>query len=86
MKFAFIDLKKQYEVIGAEIEASLKQVLTQAQFINGPQVKQLEIELAQYVGTKQAVTCSDGTSSLEMALMALGVGPNDAVFCPSFTF
>ncbi len=86
MSFAFIDLQKQYEALKAEIQAELDRALSQAQFINGPQVAALEEALAEYVGVNYVIGCGNGTDSLEMALMALGVKPGDAVFCPSFTF
>ncbi len=86
MAFEFIDLKKQYEILGPEIRAGVDQVLAEGRFINGPQVGELEKALAGFAGVAQVVACGNGTSSMEMALMALEVGPGDAVFCPAFTF
>lgn len=82
----FIDLQRQYEAYRAEFEAAMAGVLAGAKFILGPEVGRLEEELAAYAGRRFAIACGNGTSSLEMALMAAGVGPGDAVFCPAFTF
>ncbi|UQZ91205.1 aminotransferase DegT [Deltaproteobacteria bacterium Smac51] len=82
----FIDLKKQYQALQNEIEAAVAKVLGAAQFINGPEVQEFEKALAEYVGTAEAIACANGTSSMEMALMAADIGPGDAVFCPAFTF
>src|SRR5205823_11810429 len=56
------------------------------QFILGPEVRALEAELAAFCGARHAVTCASGTDALILALMAQGIGPGDAVICPSFTF
>jgi dTDP-4-amino-4,6-dideoxygalactose transaminase len=64
----------------------VSRVLTHCQFINGPEVTQLEAALAAFTGAKHVVTCASGTDALLMVLMAWNVGPGDAVFCPSFTF
>ena len=61
-------------------------MLTHCQFIGGPEVAELEAELAAYTGAKHVISCASGTDALLMVLMAKGVGPGDAVFCPSFTF
>lgn len=82
----FIDLKKQYEILGPDIRSGIEAVLASARYINGPQVGELEKALSEYMGVRETVACGNGTASMEMALMALGVGPGDAVFCPSFTF
>ena len=86
MSYPFIDLKKQYEVLGSEIQAAIERVLTGGQYINGPEVRELEAALASYAGVSEVVGCGNGTSSMELVLLALGVGPGDAVFCPTFTF
>lgn len=83
---AFIDLKKQYAALRDEISAEMEKVLTEGQYIHGPQVAELEAALAAYTGVGHVVACGNGTSSLELALMALSVGPGQAVFCPAFTF
>ena len=82
----FIDLKAQYKVLKDEINAEISEVLNDARFIIGPKVKQLELELAKYVGRKHCITCSDGTAALQLIYMAYGIGAGDAVFCPDMTF
>lgn len=68
------------------IDAAVSAVIGSAQFIGGPQVKELEERLAEYVSVKHCVTCANGTDALTMALMAWDIGPGDAVFVPDFTF
>jgi UDP-2-acetamido-2-deoxy-ribo-hexuluronate aminotransferase len=82
----FRDLKKQYEVLEQEIKAGIFDVIQSADFISGPQVKDLEMQLADYVGVKHCVTCGNGTDALSMALMAWNIKAGDAVFVPDFTF
>jgi dTDP-4-amino-4,6-dideoxygalactose transaminase len=82
----FIDLGAQRRRLGKSIDAAVSRVLAHCQFINGPEVAQLEAELAAFSGARHVVTCASGTDALLMVLMAKGVGPGDAVFCPSFTF
>ncbi|MDP3426525.1 MAG: aminotransferase class I/II-fold pyridoxal phosphate-dependent enzyme, partial [Humidesulfovibrio sp.] len=86
MSIPFIDLKTQYRRVAAEVERGIQAVLESGAYINGPEVARLEERLAGYCGTRYAVGCASGTDALMMALMALGVGPGDAVFCPPFTF
>lgn len=82
----FIDLKSQYQVLKTDIDANIQSVLSSAQFIGGTYVKELETELAAFVGRKHCVTCANGTDALQLAFMAAGVGKGDAVFCPDMTF
>ncbi len=82
----FIDLKAQYRALKTEINANIQQVLDSAQFIGGPQVKELEKQLAEFVGRKHCITCANGTDALQIAYMIAGVGEGDAVFCPDMTF
>lgn len=82
----FRDLKKQYEVLKTDIDKGIADVIASSQFVSGPQVNQLEMELADYVGVKYCITCGNGTDALSLALMAWGVGKGDAVFVPDFTF
>ena len=82
----FIDLAAQRRRLGKSVDEAVSRVLTHCQFINGPEVAQLEAELAAFIGAKHVVTCASGTDALLMVLMAKGVGRGDAVFCPSFTF
>jgi UDP-2-acetamido-2-deoxy-ribo-hexuluronate aminotransferase len=82
----FIDLKKQQERIREKIESGIKKVLDSGQYIMGPEIKELEKKLAEYVGVNHAIGCASGTDALLMALMAYEVGPGDAVFTTPFTF
>lgn len=82
----FRDLKKQYEVLKPEIDAAIADVIDSSRFISGPQVKELETQLADYVGVKHCITCGNGTDAITLAMMAWGIGEGDAVFVPEFTF
>lgn len=82
----FRDLQKQYEVLKTEIDAAMVKVAASAHFISGPEVKQLEAALAEFVGVKHCITCANGTDAITIALRAWGVGKGDAVFVPDFTF
>lgn len=82
----FRDLKKQYSLNQKEIDKAIKQVLQNTNFISGVQVRELEQNLAQYVGVKHCITCGNGTDALQLALMAWNIGKKDAVFIPDFTF
>ncbi len=82
----FRDLKKQYEVLKNDIDAGISEVLASAKFISGPQVKELEQKLAEYVGVRHCITCANGTDAITLAMMTWGVKEGDAVFVPDFTF
>lgn len=82
----FRDLKKQYEVLKNDIDAGIAEVLASAKFISGPQVRELEQKLADYVGVKHCITCGNGTDAITLAMMTWGIGEGDAVFVPDFTF
>jgi dTDP-4-amino-4,6-dideoxygalactose transaminase len=82
----FIDLGRQYQLLKAEIDRAVIAVAASAKYIQGPQVKELEAALAEIAGVRRCVTCGNGTDALTLPLMAWGVGPGDAVFCPTFTF
>src|SRR6201990_159930 len=82
----FIDIAAQRRRLGGKIDDAVSRVLTHCQFINGPEVTQLEADLAAFCGAKHVVACASGTDALLMVLMAQGIGPGDAVMCPSFTF
>lgn len=82
----FRDLKQQYQVLKEDMDQAMSEVLSAANFISGQQVKDLEAELAEYVGVKHCVTCANGTDALSLAMMAWDIGPGDAVFVPDFTF
>jgi dTDP-4-amino-4,6-dideoxygalactose transaminase len=82
----FIDVATQRQRLGDRIDAAVARVLGHCQFILGPEVRELEAALAAFCGARYAVTCASGTDALLMVLMARGLGPGDAVICPSFTF
>jgi len=83
---AFIDLQAQRRRLGAPLDAAIKAAVEGGQWILGPQVAQLEKELAAWAGVKHAIACANGTDALLLVLRAWGVGPGDAVFVPAFTF
>ncbi|MFM9977251.1 MAG: DegT/DnrJ/EryC1/StrS family aminotransferase [Sphingomonadaceae bacterium] len=83
---AFIDLAAQQERIRPQLDAAIARVLADGAYIMGPDVKRFEDELAAFCGAKHAIACGNGTDALQLALMALEIGPGDAVFCPTFTF
>ena len=82
----FIDLKAQYKELKNKIDLNIHKVLDNGNYIMGEEVKELEKQLAEYVGVKYCATCANGTDALLIALMCYGVSQNDAVFVPSFTF
>lgn len=82
----FRDLKKQYQALKTDIDQAMVDVATSGAYIMGSPVKELEKELAEYVGVKHCLSCANGTDALTLALKALGIGKGDAVFVPDFTF
>ena len=82
----FRDLQKQYEVLKNDIDAKVQSVCTSAHYISGPEVSELEKELAEYVGVKHCITCANGTDAITLAIKAWGFGKGDAIFVPDFTF
>ena len=82
----FLDLKAQQARIAPELRRRLDAVLAHGQFILGPEVAELEAALAAFCGAAQCVAVSSGTDALQIALMAEGIGPGDAVFLPAFTY
>jgi len=82
----FIDVGAQRRRLGKSLDEAVNRVMAHCQFVNGPEVTQLEAELAAYSGAKHVVSCASGTDALLMVLMAKDIGPGDAVLCPSFTF
>ena len=81
-----IDLKQQLQCIKERVDRRIQDVLAHGKFILGPEVAELEKNLAQFSGVKHAVTCANGTDALLLCLMALNVRAGDVIFCPSFTF
>jgi UDP-2-acetamido-2-deoxy-ribo-hexuluronate aminotransferase len=82
----FIDLKEQYRLIKASVDARIHAVLEHGQYILGPEVARLETELAQRTGSRHCIGCASGTDALLIALMALGIGTGDEVITSPFTF
>ncbi|MGC8475772.1 MAG: DegT/DnrJ/EryC1/StrS family aminotransferase [Acetobacteraceae bacterium] len=82
----FLDLKAQQARIAPELRRRLDAVLAHGQFILGPEVAELEAALAEFCGAAHCVAVSSGTDALQIALMAEGIGPGDAVFLPAFTY
>ncbi len=86
MTIPFIDLLSQRRRIGATIDAALMEVAASGQYIMGPAVGAFEQALCDFGQAPHALSCSNGTDALVLLMMAWGVGPGDAVFCPAFTF
>jgi dTDP-4-amino-4,6-dideoxygalactose transaminase len=86
MQVPLLDLKPQYKQIKAEVDAEIADIIASQYFILGPKVEQLEREIADYCGVKDAVGVSSGTDALLIALMAAGVGSGDQVLTTPYTF
>jgi dTDP-4-amino-4,6-dideoxygalactose transaminase len=82
----FIDVAAQRKRLGTRIDDAIARVLQHCQFINGPEIIELERDMSAFCGAKHSIAVSSGTDALVLILMALGIGRGDAVFCPSFTF
>lgn len=82
----FIDLAAQQLRIKDKIDANIQKVLAHGQYILGPEVTELEEKLAAFTGSKYCITCANGTDALQIAQMALGIGPGDEVITPGFTY
>jgi dTDP-4-amino-4,6-dideoxygalactose transaminase len=83
---ALFDMKAQQSLIRAELDRRIAAVLDSGAFINGPEVRELEDQLASFAGCAHAVGVSSGTDALQIAMMAEGIGRGDAVFLPAFTY
>jgi len=86
MTIAFIDLAAQQRRIKPAIDAAIQKVLLHGAYVMGPEVREFEVQLAAFGHAKRALSCANGTDAIALPLMAWGIGPGDAVFCPSFTF
>ena len=82
----FIDLKAQRDRVRSSVEEGWRRVLDHGAYIMGPEVEQLERELAAFCGAKEVISCGNGTEAIWLPMLALGIGPGDAVFMPSWTF
>ena len=81
-----VDLASQYRKIQQQVDEAVLEVIRSTAFINGPEVKKFESELAAYLGVKHVIGCANGTDALQVAMMALDLKPGDEVITPSFTF
>lgn len=86
MSIPYLDLSVQYKKIQAQVEPRILKILSSGQYIMGPEVVECEKKLAEFVGCSTALTASNGTIALSMALMAVGVQPGDEVITTSFSF
>ncbi len=92
MSIEFRDLKRQYNAIKDSVDEKIAKVIEGSHFISGPEVKELENTLAEYVGRKHCISCANGTDAISIALTAAGIGElgggsrKDVVFVPDFTF
>ncbi len=86
MSVPFIDLKSQYKALKNSIDSRIQKVLESGAYIGGPEVGQLEKELAQHTGTKHCLAVASGTDALLIPMMALGIGPGDEVITTAFSF
>jgi dTDP-4-amino-4,6-dideoxygalactose transaminase len=82
----FIDVAAQRRRLGRAVDDAIARGLGHCQFILGPEVRAAEADLAAFTGARHAITCASGTDALVLPLMAKGIGPGDAVICPTFTF
>ncbi len=82
----FIDLAEQQKRIKDQLDAGISKVLAHGKYILGPEVAELEDKLASFTGAKYCITCANGTDALQIALMAIGVGPGDEVVTPGFSY
>ena len=85
-KIEMVDLKGQYEGIQAQVNASVISTIESTKFINGPQVKDFQEHLENYLGVKHVIPCANGTDALQIALMGLGLKKGDEVITADFTF
>ncbi len=85
-KIQMVDLVSQYERIQKDVDQSVLDVIRSSAYINGPEVKNFQSELEEYLQVKHVIPCANGTDALQMAMMALGLKPGDEVITATFTF
>jgi UDP-2-acetamido-2-deoxy-ribo-hexuluronate aminotransferase len=85
-KIQMVDLVSQYEEIKPEVKGAIDNILDNAQFINGPDVKSFQSEMEKYLDVKHVIPCANGTDALQISMMALGLKPGDEVITPSYTY
>ncbi len=81
-----VDLKGQYEKIKSEVDAGIQNVIDSTAFINGPAVKQFQVDFEKYLNVKHVIPCANGTDALQIAMMALALKAGDEVITASFTY
>src|SRR3984893_10539730 len=86
MRVPLLDLSEQYRALEGQIRAAIKQVLVSQRFILGPEGETFEKSVADYCGAPHAIGVSSGTDALLAVLMALGIGPGDAVITSAYSF
>jgi dTDP-4-amino-4,6-dideoxygalactose transaminase len=85
-KIQMVDLQTQYQFIKPQVDAGMQEVLSSAQFINGPTVRNFQADLEAYLGVKHVIPCANGTDALQVAMMGLGLKPGDELITADFTF
>ena len=85
-KIQMVDLQTQYQFIKPQVDAGMQEVLSSAQFINGPAVRNFQADLEAYLGVKHVIPCANGTDALQVAMLGLGLKPGDEVITADFTF
>lgn len=86
MEIQMVDLKGQYYKIKDEINSGILNCIENAAFINGPAVKEFQLDFEKYLNVKHVIPCANGTDALQIAMMALDLKPGDEVICPAFTY
>ena len=86
MQIEMVDLKGQYNKIKTEIDQTVISCIASTSFINGPAVKEFQLNLEEYLSVKHVIPCANGTDSLQIAMMAIDLKPGDEVICPAFTY
>jgi dTDP-4-amino-4,6-dideoxygalactose transaminase len=86
MKIHMVDVVGQYQKIKPDVDAAIHKVLDSGQFVLGKEVGEFECQIAGYLGVRYAVGCASGTDALQVAMMALGIGPGDEIITTPFTF
>jgi len=81
-----IDVAAQRRRLGSRIDDAVRRVMDHCQFINGPEIREIERDLSEFCGARHAIGVASGTDALVLVLMAKGIGRGDAVICPSFTY
>ena len=85
-KIQMVDLQSQYDKIQPQIDKAILEVVSSAAFINGPEVKNFQKDLEEYLDVKHVIPCANGTDALQIAMMGLGLEPGDEVITADFTF